>query len=123
LDSRFSCHSDIDASKFASSKPESTSSLDRDSLDGGKCASALDSSPLTTPKLVASSGVSQGDTKSKGASHFFGTHTSKPKFYCTFCKKDGHTLEFCFRRVKHERCVRVKAFKKPRSFSHGTCEC
>jgi uncharacterized CHY-type Zn-finger protein len=39
LDSRFSCHSDVDASKFASSKVESTS-LDRESLDGGKCANA-----------------------------------------------------------------------------------
>jgi uncharacterized CHY-type Zn-finger protein len=41
LDSRFSCHSDVDASKFASSKPESTSSLERESSDCGKCASAL----------------------------------------------------------------------------------
>jgi hypothetical protein len=31
LDSRFSYHSDVDASKFASSKPESTSSLERES--------------------------------------------------------------------------------------------
>jgi predicted nuclease with TOPRIM domain len=122
LDSRFSCHSDVDASKFASSKPESTSSLEPESLDGGKCSSALDSSPIATPKLVASSGVAQGDSNGKGASHFFGTHTSKPNFHCTFCKKDGHTVEFCFRRVKHERRVRAKAVKKPRSLSHGTCD-
>jgi hypothetical protein len=115
LDSCFSCHSDVDASKFASSKPESTSSLEHESLDGGKCASALDSSPIATPKLVASIGVAQGDLNGKGASHFFGTHTSKPKFHCTFCKKNGHTVEFCFRRVKHERHVRAKAFEKPRS--------
>jgi hypothetical protein len=43
LDSRISCHFDVDASKFASSQPESTSSLERESLDGGNCASALDS--------------------------------------------------------------------------------
>jgi hypothetical protein len=66
----------------------------------------LDSSPIATPKLVASSGVAQGDSNGKSASHCFGTHTSKPMFHCTFCKKDGHTVEFCFRRVKHERvCV------------------
>jgi hypothetical protein len=76
LDSRFSCHSDIDASKFASSKPESTSSLERESLDGGKCTSAVHSSPIATPKFVASSGVAQDDSNGKGASHFFGTHTS-----------------------------------------------
>ncbi|EFE88094.1 hypothetical protein BIFBRE_05058 [Bifidobacterium breve DSM 20213 = JCM 1192] len=51
----------------------------------------------------------------KGASHFFETHAPKPRFQCTFCKKDGHTVEFCFRRVKHERRVRAKDFKKPRS--------
>jgi hypothetical protein len=122
LDSHFSCHSDVDASEFASSKLELTSSLECESLDGGKCASALDSSPIATPKLVVSSSVAQGDSNGKGASHFFGTHTSKPKFHCTFCKKDGHTVEFCFRRVKQERRVRVKAFKKPRGLSHGTCD-
>jgi hypothetical protein len=91
-------------------------------LDGGKCASALDSFPIATPKLVASSGVAQGDSNGKGASHFFGTHASKPNFHCTFCKKDGHTVEFCFCRVKHERRVCAKAFKKPHSLSHGTCD-
>jgi hypothetical protein len=91
-------------------------------LDGDKCANALDSSPIATPKLVASSGDAKGDTESKGASHFFGTHTSKPKFRYTFCKKDGHTMEFFFLRVKHDRRVRAKAFKKPRSLSHGTCD-
>jgi hypothetical protein len=120
LDSRFSCHSDVDASKFASSKPGSTSS--RESLDGGKHASAVDSSPIATPKLVASSGVAQSDSNGKGSSHFFETHTSKPKFHCTFCKKDGHTVEFCFRRVKHERRVCAKAFKKPHGLSRGTCD-
>jgi hypothetical protein len=105
LDSHFSCHSDVEASKFSSSKLELTSSLEHESLDGGRCDSALDSSPIATPKLVASSGVAQGDSNGKGASHFFGIHTPKPKFHCTFCKKDGHTVEFCFRHVKHERCV------------------
>jgi hypothetical protein len=67
-----------------------------ESLNGGKYASALDSSPIATPKLVASSGVAQGDSNGKGASHFCGTHTSKLKFHCTFCKNDGHTVEFAF---------------------------
>jgi hypothetical protein len=102
LDSHFSCHSDVDASKFSSSQPESTSSIECESLDGGKCTSALDSSPIATPKLVASSGIAQDDSNGKGASHLFGTHSSKQKFHCTFCKKDGHTMEFCFRHVKHE---------------------
>jgi hypothetical protein len=31
-------------------------------------------------------------------------------------------MEFFFRRVKHERRVRAKAFKKPRTLSHGTCD-
>jgi hypothetical protein len=91
LDSRISCHFDVDASKFASSQPESTSSLERESLDGGNCASALDSSFKATPKLVSSSGVAQDLLDGKGASHFFGTHAPKPNFQCTFCKKDGHT--------------------------------
>jgi hypothetical protein len=54
----------------------------------------LDSSPIATPMLVASSGVAQGDLNGKGASHIFGNHTPKPRFQCTFCKKDGHTVEF-----------------------------
>jgi hypothetical protein len=121
LDSRTSCHSDVDASKFASSRPELTSSLERESLDG-ICASALDSSSIANPKLVASCGVAPNDSIGKGASHLFGTQTPKLKFHCTFCKKDGHTVKFCFRRVKHERRVRVEAFKKPRSLSHGMCD-
>jgi hypothetical protein len=82
----------------------------------------LDSSPIATPKLVVSSGVAQGDSNGKGASYYFGTHTSKLMFHCTFCKKDGHIVEFCFRRVKHERRVRANAFKKPRNLSHGMCD-
>jgi hypothetical protein len=53
LDSRISCHFDVDASKFASSQPESTS-LECESLDGSKCASASDSSFIATPKIVSS---------------------------------------------------------------------
>jgi hypothetical protein len=102
LDSRFSCHSDVDASTFASPQLELTSSFECESSDGGMYASTLDSSAIATPKLVGSSGTTQGDSNGKGASHFFGTHTSKPKFHCNFCEKDGHTIEFCFRCVKHE---------------------
>ena len=121
LDSRVSCHSDVDAFKIASSQPELTSSFERESLDDGTCASALDSSSIATPKLGGVSGVAQDDSNGKGASHIFGTHAPKPKFQCTFCKKDGHTIEFCFRHVKHKRHERAKVFKKPRSLSHGTC--
>ena len=121
LDSHNSSHSDVDVSKIASSQPELASFLEREGLDVGTCASALDSSSIATPKLVAFSGVAQDSSSGKGVSHIFGTHTPKPKFHCTFCKKYGHTVEFCFCRVKHERRVRAKAFRKPRSPSHGTC--
>jgi hypothetical protein len=90
-------------------------------LDGIKCASASDISFIATPKLVASSGVVQDVSDGKGASHIFGTHVPKPKFQRTFCKKDGHTVKFGFRRVKHERRVHAKAFKKPHNLSHGMC--
>jgi hypothetical protein len=53
LYSHFSCQSNDDSSKIASSQPESTYSLECESLDGSKCASASDSSPIATPKLVA----------------------------------------------------------------------
>ena len=121
LDSHVSGHSDVDAFKIASSQPELTSSFECESLHGGTCASALDSSSIATPKLGGVSSVARDDSNVKGASHIFGTHAPKPKFQCTFCKKDGHTVEFCFRRVKHKRHERAKVFKKPRSLSHGTC--
>jgi hypothetical protein len=105
LDSRISYHSDVDAFKFASSQPELASSLECESLNGGTCASALDSSVIAIPKLVAPSDVAQDVSVGKGASYIFGTHTPKPKFQCTFCRNDGHTVEFCFSRVKHERRV------------------
>ena len=120
FDSRDSCNSDVGVSKIASSQPELASSVERESLIVGTCATTLGSSSIAIPKLAASSGIAQDNFLGKGASHFFGTHTSKPKFHCTFCKKDGHTVEFFFRRVKHERRVRAKAFRKPRSISHGT---
>ena len=122
FESHDSCHSDFDSSKIASSQPELTSSADRESLDIGISSCALDSSSIAIPKPVASFGVAQDNSGSKGASHLIGTHIAKPKFHCTFCKKDGHTIEFCFRRVKHKRHVRAKAFRKPRSLSNGTCD-
>ena len=121
FDSRDSCHSDVGVSKIASSQPELASSVERESLDVSTCGCVSDSSSIASPKL-ASSGVAQSDSDGKGASHFFGAHISKPKFHCTFCKKDGHTVEFCFRRVKHERRVRAKASRMSCSLSHGTCD-
>ena len=102
LDTHDSCHSDVDVSKIASFQLELASSVERESLDISTSACASDSSPIAIPKPVASSGVAQDNSGGKGASHFFGAHTSKPKFHYTFCKKDRHTIEFCFRRVKHE---------------------
>jgi len=120
FDSRDSCHSDVGVSKIASSQPELASSVERESLDVSTCDCVSDSSSIASPKL-ASSGVAQSDLDGKGASHFLGAHISKPKFHCTFCKKDGHIVEFCFRRVKHERRVRAKASRMSCSLSHGTC--
>jgi len=121
FESHDSCHSDVGVSKIASSQPELIFSADRESLDIGTSTCVLDSSSIAISKL-ASFGVAQSDSDGKGASHFFGAHISKPKFHCIFCKKDGHTVEFCFRRVNHERRVRAKGFRKPRSPSHDTCD-
>jgi len=88
------------------------SSVERESLDASTSACASDSSSIAIPKPIASSGITQDNSGSKGASHFIGIHIAKPKFHCTFCKKDGHTVEFCFHRVKHERRVRAKTFRK-----------
>ena len=120
FDSRSCCHSDFDVSKIASSQPELASSIEQEFFYVSTSTCASDSSPIAIPKHVASSGVAQSDSDGKGASHFFGAHISKPKFHCTFCKKDGHTVEFCFRRVKHERRVRAKASRMSCSLSHGT---
>ena len=113
LDSRDFSNSGV-VSKIASSHPELSSCAARESLDDSTCAKVLDNSSIATPKPVASSGDDHRISHDKGASYFFGTHVPKLVFRCTFCKKDGHSLEFCFRRVKHERRVRAKAFRKPR---------
>ena len=119
LDTHDSCHSDVGVSKITSSQPELASSVERESLDASTSACASDSSCIAIPKLVTSSSIAQDNSDGKGASHFCGAYISKPKFHCTFCKKDGHTVEFCFCCVKHERRVRAKAFRNPRSISHG----
>jgi len=117
-----SCHFDVGVSKITSFQPELISSVERECLDVSTAACASDSSSIAIPKLVASSGVSQDNSGCKSLSQCIGTHFTKPKFHCTFCKKDGHTVEFCFRRVKHERRVRARAFKKPHSLPNGTCD-
>jgi hypothetical protein len=105
LDYRDSCNSDVGVSKIASLQPELSSCAARESLNDGTCTKASDSSSIASPKLVGSSGNVQGISHGKGASCIFGTQVRKPTFHCTFCKKDGHTFDFCFRRVKHERRV------------------
>ena len=121
FESHDSCHSNVGVSKIVSSQPELASSVERESLDFSTCACASDGSTIAITKPVASSGIAQDNSGGKGVSHSFGTHIAKLNFHCTFCKKDGHTVEFCFRRVKHERRVHAKAFRKPRSLSDGTC--
>ena len=122
FDSHIFCHSGVGVFKVAPSQSELTSSIERESLDVNTSACASDSSCIAIPKLVTSSSIAQDNSDGKGASHFCGAYISKPKFHCTFCKKDGHTVEFCFRCVKHERRMRAKASRKPRSLSHGTCD-
>ena len=46
---------------------------------------------------------------------------SGTKYHCTYCKKDGHTVEFCWRRLKNARrdLARMSS-NQPRAFmSHG----
>ena len=105
LDSCDSCNSDVVVSKIASLQLELSSCVARESLDDSTCAKVLDSSSIASPKLVASSDDVQGISDGKGASCIFGSQIPKPTFHCTFCKKDGHTFDFCFHRVKHERRV------------------
>jgi hypothetical protein len=105
LDSRDSCNSDVGVSKIASLQPELSSCVARESLDDGTCAKASDSSSIASPKLVGSLGNVQVISHCKGASCIFGTQVPKPTFHCTFCKKTGHSFDFCFRHVKHERRV------------------
>ena len=62
FDSRDSCHTDLDASKIASSQAESGFSAERESLDVGICASALASFSIAIPKLVGSSGAARSDS-------------------------------------------------------------
>jgi len=102
LDSCDSCNSDVVVSKIASLQQELSSCAARESLDDGTCVEALDCSSIASPKRDASSGNVQGISHDKGASCIFGTQVPKPTFHCTFCKKDGHSFDFCFRRVKHE---------------------
>jgi hypothetical protein len=117
LDSRDSCNSDVGVSKIASSQLELSFCVARESLDDGTCAKAFDSSSIASPKLVDSLGDVQGILMARVLLAFLGLKFPNQPF----CKKDGHTFDFCFRRVKHERCVRAKAFRKPRGLTHGAC--
>ena len=118
LGSHTSLHS---AAGFSSPlPPELDSHVESESMDKSTCGVAKDSSSIASPKPCVESGDVQGNSHGNGATSIFGTQIPKPKFKCTFCKNDGHTFDFCFRRVKHERRVRAKAFRKSRGFSHGT---
>ncbi|MBJ4058510.1 hypothetical protein JGD43_24560, partial [Salmonella enterica subsp. enterica serovar Goldcoast] len=55
----------------------------------------FDSQPA---KIVfKSAGYAQPSVQSKGAS------PSGTKYHCTYCKKDGHLVEFCWRRLKNDK--------------------
>ena len=47
--------------------------------------------------VFKSAGFAQPSVQSKGAS------PSGTKYHCTYCKKDGHIVEFCWRRLKNAR--------------------
>lgn len=90
-----------------------------ESLGKSTCGLAKDSFSVASPKPCASSDGAQGISSGKGASCAFGARVPLPHFKCTFCKKEGHTFDFYFCHVKHERKVQAKAFRKPRGLSHG----
>jgi len=122
FDSHNPCHSDVAISEVVSLQPELGSSIERESSDSSTRAISLNCSSVPCDKLLDSSNDAQLISKANGTSSKNGTHSLKEKYHCTFCKRDGHIVEFCFRHVKHERRVRAKAFRKSRSLSHGTCD-
>ena len=68
--------------------------------------------------VFKSAGFAQPSVQSKGAS------PSGTKYHCTYCKKDGHLVEFCWRRLKTERknFARISS-NQPRAFMrHGHFE-
>lgn len=123
-DSCICLHSEIDVLKISLTSLHSelkSSCAKCESLDVGFCGIALDSSSLVSSTLSASSYVVQRISKDKCASSSNGTKSSKEKYHCTFCKKNGHTLEFCFRRLKLERRVRRRTSRNTHGLSHGMC--
>lgn len=58
-----------------------------------------------------SAGFAQPSVQSKGAS------PSGTKYHCTYCKKDGHLVEFCWRRLKNvRRNLARMSSHQPRAF-------
>ena len=71
-----------------------------------------------TKTLFKSAGFAQPPSKSKGAS------PNGTKYHCPYCKKDGHFLEFCWRRLKNAKKNLAKiSSHQPRAFlRHGHLE-
>ncbi|WVZ63745.1 hypothetical protein U9M48_013353 [Paspalum notatum var. saurae] len=94
-------HSEVGTSKVSSLPLQMDSHVESESLGKSICGVVKDSSPIASPKPSASLSGAQGNSSGKGVSSIFGAQVPLPRYKCTFCKKDGHTFDFCFRRVKH----------------------
>ncbi|MBJ4174401.1 hypothetical protein JGD50_25010, partial [Salmonella enterica subsp. enterica serovar Typhimurium] len=61
--------------------------------------------------VFKSAGFVQPSVQSKGAS------PSGTKYHCTYCKKDGHLVDFCCRRLKNDRKIFARiSTNQPRAF-------
>nr|ADB85299.1 putative retrotransposon protein [Phyllostachys edulis] len=68
--------------------------------------------PSKPSKIVfKSAGFAQTPSRKISASTSPGQTPQKVKYHCTFCKKDGHIIEFYFRRAKIERKKRMNALR------------
>ena len=73
----------------------------------------FDTQPAKT--VFKSAGFVQPSVQPKGAS------PSGTKYHCTYCKKNGHVVEFCWRRLKNDKknFARIST-NQPRAFMrHG----
>ena len=52
-----------------------------------------------------------------GASSSSQRNSNYVKSHCTYCDRDGHLHEFCFRRVKKEKKERLNALRQKRASS------
>lgn len=71
----------------------------------------IETEPRTEKVHFKSAGYVQGISDSKVISHAAST-SQKVKYHCTFCQKDGHTVDRCFRRAKIARRDHVESLRR-----------